>query len=65
MFQCLVNRVLRIMRVSVVGYLCFRDCACFSAWLIVFQGLFLFQCLVNRVSGIVLVSGIVRVSVHG
>ena len=56
MFQCLVNRVLRIMRVSVVGYLCFRDCACFSAWIFVFKGLCVFQCLVNCVSGIVLIS---------
>ena len=67
-FQCMVNRVSGIAYVSVLGYLCFRDCACFSAWLcfrdcacfsawlIVFQGLFLFQCLVNRVSGIVRVS---------
>ena len=35
-FQCMVNRVSGIAYVSVLGYLCFRDCACFSAWLIVF-----------------------------
>ena len=59
LFQCLVNRVLGIVRASMHDQSCFRECACFSAWLTVFQGLCVFQCLVNRVSGIV------RVSVHG